>query len=90
MWGIEYSCKDYGKDIKGSTKSIGRGARYRVAVAIGRGYSRRWAKGIVGRQLIAIEYLCINRPVYCSWHLSEFTIALLHIFTHINDFSFLL
>ena len=89
-WGIEYSCKNYGKDAEGSARSMGRRAGYRVAVAVGREYSRRWAEGIVGRRPIAVAYLCINRPIYYSWHLSEFIIALLYIFTHTNNFSFLL
>ena len=89
-WGIEYSCEDYGKDAEGSAGSTGRGAGCRVAAAGGRGYSRRWAEGIVGCRPIAVAYLCINKPVRRSWHLSEFTTALLHIFTHTNDFSFLL
>ena len=48
MWGIEYSCEDYRKNMEDSAKSIGREVGCRVAVAMGRGYSRRWAEGIVG------------------------------------------
>ena len=59
-------------------------------MAKNREYNKRQAKGIVGYQLIAVTYLCINRPVRYLQHLSEFTTALLHIFTHTNDFSFLL
>ena len=70
---------------------MGKGVGCRVAAAGGgRRYSQRWAEGIVSRQPGTVVYLCINRPVRCSWHLSEFTMALLHIFTHMNNFSFLL
>ena len=66
LWRIEYSYKKHRRDIKGSTKLLGRGAEYRVVVAKSRGYSRRWTERIVGCQLIIIVYLCINRPVHCS------------------------
>ena len=58
--------------------------------AEGRKYSQRWVEGIVSYQPIAVAYLCINRPICHSQHLSEFTMALLYIFTHTNNFSFLL
>ena len=65
-WGIEYSCEDYGKNVEDSAELTGREVRYRVVAAMGRGYSKRWAEGIMGYQLIAVAYLCINRPVCCS------------------------
>ena len=68
---------------------MGKRAGGRVVVARGRRYSQRWAERIVGYRLGTVAYLCINRPVRHSWYLSEFTMALLHIFTYMNNFSFL-